>query len=205
MVRGSCAWTSRRYRKIGRPALCCPSRMGRPWLELAKQGGCRVSFAGQGEGVSTAASASPHRLCLARTPLARGHGAGFSRHLRRVPSFGARGRAVSARPLRASLRSDKSGPIVRLSRRTLSAAPNRRGRWLEGPVKCPRCGSNSVVNSHDSVACVACGHILREPPREATDAAWFHGGTGDHLGPPLTPAEELGLGRPRKPRREADG
>ncbi len=34
---------------------------------------------------------------------------------------------------------------------------------------CPRCASGSVVRNHATVACMACGHILDEPVREAWD------------------------------------
>jgi len=68
-------------------------------------------------------------------------------------------------------------------------------------MRCQRCGSNSVVKNHGSVACVACGHVLAEPPREVTDAAWTPTGSGDHLGPPLTPSERIGLGRDQPGKR----
>ncbi len=66
-------------------------------------------------------------------------------------------------------------------------------------MKCPRCGSNSVLSNHATTACVACGHVLHEPQRQVGDAAWFLPRSGDHLGPPLTPSERMNL------QREASG
>jgi hypothetical protein len=33
-------------------------------------------------------------------------------------------------------------------------------------MTCPRCGSKSVHQSHETVACLACGHIINERPPE---------------------------------------
>jgi len=60
-----------------------------------------------------------------------------------------------------------------------------------GSMLCPRCGSSSIFRNHDSVACLACGHVVSEPMREASDAGWGSPGTGPHLGPPVTDAERL--------------
>lgn len=56
---------------------------------------------------------------------------------------------------------------------------------------CPRCGSNSILRNHDTVACLPCGHILEERPREAWDVASPARGGAKHLGPPWTEAELL--------------
>ena len=50
-------------------------------------------------------------------------------------------------------------------------------------MNCPRCNSASVMRSHRTVSCLACGHALSEPAREAWDAAWFPQNGGQHLGP----------------------
>ncbi|MFN0147869.1 MAG: hypothetical protein ACKVT1_15305 [Dehalococcoidia bacterium] len=56
-------------------------------------------------------------------------------------------------------------------------------------MTCPRCGSHSILRSHDSVGCFACGHMLSEPSREVWDAAWVSPGSGPHSGPPVTDEE----------------
>lgn len=55
-------------------------------------------------------------------------------------------------------------------------------------MTCPRCLSGSVVRSHGTIACLACGHALDEPAREVWDAAWFPANSS-HRGPAWT-AEE---------------
>ena len=57
-------------------------------------------------------------------------------------------------------------------------------------MNCPRCGSHSVVRSHNSVACLPCGHVVSEPLREVWDFAWSPRGGGPHSGPPLTDEEK---------------
>lgn len=67
-------------------------------------------------------------------------------------------------------------------------APDIRGHGMVG-MNCPRCGSHSILRSHDSVGCLACGHVVSEPQREVWDLASASPGAGPHLGPPVTDAE----------------
>lgn len=45
------------------------------------------------------------------------------------------------------------------------------------------------MRSHRTISCLACGHVLQEPAREAWDAAWFPQNGGRHLGPPWSDEE----------------
>jgi transcription initiation factor TFIIIB Brf1 subunit/transcription initiation factor TFIIB len=67
------------------------------------------------------------------------------------------------------------------------------GARREDLMKCPRCSSNSVVGNHRMIGCIACGHVIDEPSREAWDAASSIRGARPDLGPPVTAAERAGF------------
>jgi hypothetical protein len=48
-------------------------------------------------------------------------------------------------------------------------------------ITCPRCQSHSVYRNHDSIGCLACGHMQQEAPREAWDTV---AGGNRRLAPP---------------------
>jgi hypothetical protein len=56
-------------------------------------------------------------------------------------------------------------------------------------MKCPRCGSSSVVSSHDTVSCLSCGHALAEPAYRAGDKVSVVRGAPRVTGPAWTEAE----------------
>lgn len=66
-------------------------------------------------------------------------------------------------------------------------------------MNCPRCNSQSILRSHATVACLACGHVLTEPVREAWDIVPPVPGGGSHLGPAVTVEERAMWGKPRLP------
>lgn len=61
---------------------------------------------------------------------------------------------------------------------------------------CPRCRSSSILRNHDTIACLACGHALVEPGRQAWDAASAPRGGGKQLGPAWTEDELLLWAKP---------
>lgn len=52
---------------------------------------------------------------------------------------------------------------------------------------CPRCSSRSIHRSHNTIGCLACGHVLTEPPREPWDTVASAGSA--HPGPAVTDTE----------------
>jgi hypothetical protein len=63
-------------------------------------------------------------------------------------------------------------------------------------MSCPRCGARSLVRSHSTLACLACGHALIEPAREAWDTVSAPRGAGAHGSPPWTADERALWERP---------
>jgi hypothetical protein len=57
-------------------------------------------------------------------------------------------------------------------------------------LKCPRCNASSLIGSHSAISCLACGHVVREPEREAWDVvAAAARPLGREPGPPWTEEE----------------
>lgn len=54
---------------------------------------------------------------------------------------------------------------------------------------CPRCSAHSLLRSHDTIACLSCGHVVEEPAREAWDATSAVPGAGPRKSPAWTKDE----------------